>query len=268
MRHASVMSINYYIKYSLLTNSSDNYNSLLKRVSPISSSHQNNAQIISPPATPLSRENYPNIRFWMKRQWNEYSDDKVTDIHAGSHTRGRGRAAQGINVTMCYVELEDGTVINGDRAGEIRKFARCIWVSFSKKGTPPSKWGQADFEMRKTYCREMGHRFPELTYCELDWKADQIAIDNYPSWYVNFHGETVQTKEEDGETGTHTKRFRKPSTKTANKKTKTTDVDKMQMDSGMLAPHIMIPTVSSGLHELQVKSLKNSFFGGVTVDNM
>jgi hypothetical protein len=164
---------------------------------------------------------------------------------------------------MRYVELEDGTVIDGDRAGEIRKFARCIWVSFAKKGPPLSKWGQADIEMRQIYCREMGQRFPELTYCDLDWKADQIATDNYPSWFINFKGETVQTKEEDGETGTHTKRFRKPSMKTANKRTKTTDVDEMQIDSGTVAPLIMIPTAPSGLLELQVKSLKLSFFSVV-----
>ena len=89
---------------------------------------------------------------------------------------------QGINVAMRYIELEDGTVINGDRAGDIRKFARSIWVSFSKNGPPPAKWGLADVEMRKTYCREMGNRFPELKYCDLDWKAEQIATDNYPSW--------------------------------------------------------------------------------------
>lgn len=190
----------------------------------------------------------------MKRQWTESSSDKVTDVLAGSQARGRGRAAQGINVAMRYVELEDGTVINGDRAAEIRKFARSIWVSFSKKGPPPSKWGQADIEMRKTYCREMVHRFPELGYCDLDWKADQIATDNYPSWYVNWlpKGETVQMKEEDGETGPHTKRSRKASTKTANKRTKIADVDEMHIDSGTRAPLTTIPAVPSGL---QVKSL-------------
>jgi hypothetical protein len=159
---------------------------------------------------------------------------------------------------MRYVELEDGTVVDGDRAGEMRKFARSIWVSFAKKGSPPSKWGHADIEMRKTYYKEMGHRFPELTYCDLNWKAEQIATDNYPSWYLNWHpkGETVQMKEEDGETGTYTKRSRKASTRTANKRTKAADVDEMQIDSGTVAPLITIPNAPSGL---QVKSL---FFWG------
>jgi hypothetical protein len=205
--------------------------------------------------------NYPNVKFWTKRQWTESSSDKVTDALAGSHARGRGGAAQGINVAMHYVELEDGTVINGDRAGEIRKFARSIWVSFSKKGHPPSKWGQADIEMRKSYCNEMGNRFPELTYCDFDWKAEQVATDNYPSWYVNMlpKGETVQTKEEDGGTHMHTKRSRKASTRTGNKRTRTVDVDEMKIDPGMVAP-LTIPTAPSGL---QVKSLDDLFFSVV-----
>ena len=236
MRHASVMSINCYKSTTGIKQAHrDNYNSLLKRLSSIPSlnGHQDDPQVIS---TPLSHENYPNIKFWTKRQWTAFSADKVPDVFTGSQARGRACAAQGINVAMRYVELEDGTVITGDRAGDIQKFARSIWVSFSKKGPPPSKWGQADIEMRKTYCKEMGKRFQELTYCELDWKAEQVATDNYPSWYN--HWLPTQIKEEDGETGMLIKRSRKMSMKTANKRSKTADVDEMRMDSRTVAPLI------------------------------
>jgi hypothetical protein len=97
--------------------------------------------------TTMCWEDYPNINFWTKCQWTESSSNMLTDIHVGPQACGRARASQGINVTMQYVELKDGTAINGDRAGEIRKFACSIWVSFSKKGPPPPKWGQADIEM-------------------------------------------------------------------------------------------------------------------------
>ena len=205
----------------------------------------------SPP--PLRREDYPNINFWTKRQWTESSSNTLTDVHAGPQSRGRARAAQGINVTMRYVELEDGTEIGGDRAGEIRKFARSIWVSFAKKGPPPTKWGKADIEMRKAYCREVARRFPELRFCELDWKADQIATDSYPSWYVNWlpKGEVGQMKQEDGETasldsGAHGKRSRKALIKPATKKSKTGkvtghDVDNMQVDPGFdIVPNLQV----------------------------
>ena len=97
----------------------------------------------------------------------------------------------------------------------------------------------------------MGNRFPELKYCDLDWKAEQIVTDNYPSWYVNRHPKdgTLQTKEEDGETATHAKCSRKASTKTANKRTKIAEFDEMPIDSGTVAPltQVMVANVSCGL---------------------
>ncbi|KJA22702.1 hypothetical protein HYPSUDRAFT_202022 [Hypholoma sublateritium FD-334 SS-4] len=32
----------------------------------------------------------------------------------------------------------------------------------------------------------MSTRFEELQYCDLDWKAEQIAIDTYPGWKVTW----------------------------------------------------------------------------------
>lgn len=34
----------------------------------------------------------------------------------------------------------------------------------------------------------MRQHFPELRLCENDWKADQIASDNYPSWRAHHFG--------------------------------------------------------------------------------
>jgi hypothetical protein len=36
-----------------------------------------------------------------------------------------------------------------------------------------------------TYKYEMAHRFEELWLCNNGWKAEQIAVDNYPSWRKN-----------------------------------------------------------------------------------
>jgi hypothetical protein len=197
--------------------------------------------------TTMCWEDYPNINFWTKHQWTEFLSNTLTDIHAGPQARGQVHAAQGINVTMRYVELEDGIAIDGNRAGEIRKFVRSIWVSFSKKGPPPPKWGQADIEMRKMYCDEMGCWFLELKFCELDWKSDQVTTDNYPSWYVNWlpKSEVGQMKQEEGETAsldssTHAKRSCKASTKLATKRSRMKvaglNIDNMQVDPGFVIP--------------------------------
>jgi hypothetical protein len=41
------------------------------------------------------------------------------------------------------------------------------------------------------YCLEMCSCFPELKLCDLDWKAEQIATDNYPSWHSTWDSKMV-----------------------------------------------------------------------------
>jgi hypothetical protein len=95
----------------------------------------------------LRREDYPKIRFWTRQDWNSAAQVPVLEVdeegevfpeldeeEEGSKepspspgpacARGRHRAAKGINVTMKYIELEDGTVIDGYRAAEIRRYAQ------------------------------------------------------------------------------------------------------------------------------------------------
>jgi len=175
---------------------------------------------------PLNQEDYPNVRFWFKRHWTEFLNDQLIDttLPAGTQGRGRTRASQNVNVAMRYVELEDGKAIDGDRASEIRKFARAIWVSLGKRGLAPAKWGQADVETRKEYCREMNLRFAELRFCDLDWKSEQVATDNYPSWYTTWASKIKELKQENEDDiikkSAHSKRSRKPSMQSASKRKK------------------------------------------------
>jgi hypothetical protein len=116
----------------------------------------------------------------------------------GPVERGRSRAAQGVNVAMRYIEDENGQIIDGHRAGEMRKIARSVWVALANAGKAPAKWSQADIVSAEAYRKEMRQHFPELRLCEHDWKADLIASENYPSWYShqsNQHKRSV--KQED-----------------------------------------------------------------------
>lgn len=145
---------------------------------------------------PRRREDYPYVHFWTRRDWidrsSQENDTTVLDTEANgsSSRRGKTRASQGINVMMRYVEDENG-VINGHRATEIRRYARQIWVHMADGGELPTSWGKANVKSSQAYCHEMSRRFPELALCELDWKADQVATDYYPSWYKNW-SETSQ----------------------------------------------------------------------------
>jgi len=45
----------------------------------------------------------------------------------------------------------------------------------------------------------MNSRFPELRFCELDWKSEQVATDNYPSWYTTWAFKSKELKHENEE---------------------------------------------------------------------
>jgi hypothetical protein len=150
--------------------------------------------------TVLQAADYPKVRFWTKQSWtNHVKNTKNTfDFRQkGQPERGKSRAAQGENVTMQYIEDQDGNAVDGHRAAKIREVARSIWAQLASAGKAPKSWKQADITAAEHYRRELRRNFPELGFCELDWKADQIAIEHYPSWRHNHFKEDIVVKEED-----------------------------------------------------------------------
>jgi hypothetical protein len=101
--------------------------------------------------------------------------------------RGKGRASQGENVKMRYIQHENGDIIDGWRATEIRRYARSIFVGFALEGRLFHSWVEgADATSRSNYCRDMVSRFPEIGLCELDWKSEQIAGEIYTQWRTTW----------------------------------------------------------------------------------
>ncbi|KAF8798239.1 hypothetical protein BYT27DRAFT_7042808, partial [Phlegmacium glaucopus] len=94
-------------------------------------------------------------------------------------------APSGLNVSLCYVEDVHGVVVDGFHASEMRKFAQSIWNQLQGAGKAPKSWGKADLDVAAHYRHEMHRRFPKLGLCEFDWKAEQLATDNYPNWASN-----------------------------------------------------------------------------------
>jgi hypothetical protein len=132
------------------------------------------------------KENYPQVDYWHKRDW--ISSKKITkgtsDLNDEKPSRGGKRASQGINVAMKYIQDEDGTVIDGHRTTHMRTIAAGIWGALADAGVAPLTWGKGALGIREEYNKEMRRHFLELALCESDWKAEQIAIDNYPSFHV------------------------------------------------------------------------------------
>jgi hypothetical protein len=149
---------------------------------------------------PADQSQFPCVKFWHKRDWTTFQKDTKglsKPYRKAVTVRGKVRASQGENVTMLFVENEGGDVIDGDRASEIRRVARSIWVQLASAGKAPRSWGKADIVTAEHYKREMRLRFPELRLCALDWKAEQIAIENYPSWHQHYFKDTIKHEESD-----------------------------------------------------------------------
>jgi hypothetical protein len=137
-------------------------------------------------AVPPIRSDYPLIKFWTKQEWTKYCSNDSDVTSTTDKTRGKTRAAQGVNVTMCFVEHKDGTVVDGHVASNIRQCARSAWVHLANNDKAPTKWRSASMLVIRSYHEELYRRFPFLQYCDNDWKAEQIAMDNYPSWYSSW----------------------------------------------------------------------------------
>jgi hypothetical protein len=120
------------------------------------------------------REDYPLVKYWHRHEWTN-ADCLVAMIGAPE----KARASQGENVTMRFVEDENGNIVDGFRATAIRKFSREIWSGLGNIGKAPKTWGKVDAKVAAEYRSEMGRKFPELRLCEGNWKADHIATLNY-----------------------------------------------------------------------------------------
>jgi hypothetical protein len=141
----------------------------------------------------LNYSDFPLVKCWVKKV---YMQAEAATLPPGE--RGKGRASQGVNVAMRYVEDENGEPVDGYLAQHIRTWARGIWIEIAEKGILRAKWGDMGVEDLKYYHREMRRKFPILALCENSWKADQIAIDNYSSWHTSYAPKhtSVKVKEE------------------------------------------------------------------------
>ncbi|KAL7280472.1 hypothetical protein ACG7TL_005403 [Trametes sanguinea] len=121
------------------------------------------------------------VPFWCKSDWKQNPKDVQQPGKATQ--RGGTRAAHGINVSMRYITDIDGNVIDGYRATAMRKSFRDFCVFLWNKGRAPASWKRgADAWVTERYYAWMTARHPELGYCEDNWWAEQIAVENYSQW--------------------------------------------------------------------------------------
>jgi hypothetical protein len=137
----------------------------------------------------LLEADFPRVNFWTRHLWTVANKKSNDSTIAGQKAAERGgmRMANNKNMAMRFIEDTDGNVIGGHKAQDIRRRVRAIFKHLAEQpGGPASTWTGYSSIKQQYYYQELGRVFPEVRLCELDWKADKLAIDAYPSWYSTY----------------------------------------------------------------------------------
>jgi hypothetical protein len=146
----------------------------------------------------LRHEDCPKIKYWTRSSFLEAKKSRKseTSLDSDNDQSDNETGISGENKMTWYVETLDGRTCTKERILAIRQLGRAIWFRLHREGRAPEKWQRIDSEARSLYEAEMCQKFPELSYGENNWKAHQIAQDNYSSWYKKNIKEKTQFKEE------------------------------------------------------------------------
>ncbi|KAF7441305.1 hypothetical protein PC9H_001654 [Pleurotus ostreatus] len=132
--------------------------------------------------SPSARNDYPNIKFWTRSQWTKTnsrfkSETKFELDPTGSDSKPRKRNN--------YIETADGDLLNKEDMAKIRLTMRGAFQQLKRLELAPDTWTKICHLGRKLYLLTICGVHPKLTYCDSFWKAEQIAIHHFPSWYNN-----------------------------------------------------------------------------------
>jgi hypothetical protein len=140
-----------------------------------------------------SQKDFPDLRFWFKRDYTKVANTKklndgITGLNQGARPRGRVRlVSENENVMNDFIELEDGTIVDGTTAENIRARFRDIFAEQKKtvermQETMPESWGQASVTFKKFLIKEVYEQFPYMRWCDNDWKVHFLATRVYSNW--------------------------------------------------------------------------------------
>ncbi|KAI0821483.1 hypothetical protein BC629DRAFT_1461297 [Irpex lacteus] len=131
--------------------------------------------------TQLNRAQYPNVRYWCKRAWREFTRESkgltITTIISEDE--------KGVRAVFHFIQCADGQLIDKETFGRVSQAARGKFSEMATKGVLPSSWDKALWSVRTDFERDMEHAFPVLALCENHWKANEVAKLLFPGFKQN-----------------------------------------------------------------------------------
>jgi hypothetical protein len=134
-----------------------------------------------------AKTRYPNIKYWTKADYSEVGKEKkhrsdILEVGKGKPLRGNARMKDGENVMMDFVELEDGTVVDGITAAGIRSHMAAIFNEMAGSNRLPETWSKIGLLDREYVFSHLYKAFPYLQLCLDHWKAKEIGSRALSTW--------------------------------------------------------------------------------------
>lgn len=134
-------------------------------------------------------QRFPNIKFWTQQDYNARLKSKkvnsdVIDVDKPKPLRGSSRKNEGENVSMDYIEQEDGSIIDGHATSAIRDYLRLV---FNEMGSRiPEKWSLIGISERQYVFSQLYKQFPYLLLCLDEWKPVYLAGRALSSYHATL----------------------------------------------------------------------------------
>ncbi|KAF8970387.1 hypothetical protein BDZ97DRAFT_1951671 [Flammula alnicola] len=160
---------------------------------------------------------FPSIALWDQQDYKKAKKVKrdsgdILRVGESKPLRGSARMNEGENVMLDFIELDNGTIVDGNTAKVIRDELRSVYNELRKKDLLPKTWGAIGITARTFVFSHIYAKFPYLLLCHNDWKIIAIAGPVLSQWW---NAENKRLSRRDG-VAIKTEEDRKPQVKNAN----------------------------------------------------
>jgi hypothetical protein len=125
------------------------------------------------PLPQLSKSDFPGVKFWSVRQYNDRrkAGKKGADNDSDS------------SILSCYGEDEDGNDVPTEYMNNARATAKNFFRLLLENSRAPSVWRDATIDVVDELYYILETNYPFLRLCQGHWKAKKIATNSYSQWY-------------------------------------------------------------------------------------
>ena len=87
-----------------------------------------------------------------------------------------------------FIKSKDGVTVSPKKINSIPHTAWELFVSiqvmWATNGSPvPASWGLMSHGNKEFFRQKIQEQFPELAFCEDNWKCEQVGTQTHPGWY-------------------------------------------------------------------------------------